>query len=79
MIFLDEIGDISPATQIRLLRVPQEKFYEPLKFAAAQNYALGNKGAPIYKRNSLGPIKIPIKVLPLHLDKKADTNPRQPN
>lgn len=29
-IFLDEIGDISPATQAKLLRVLQEKEYEPL-------------------------------------------------
>ncbi len=29
-IFLDEIGDISPALQIRLLRVLQDKIYEPL-------------------------------------------------
>jgi PAS domain S-box-containing protein len=29
-IFLDEIGDISPAIQIRLLRVLEEKAYEPL-------------------------------------------------
>lgn len=29
-IFLDEIGDISPATQMRLLRVLQERVYEPL-------------------------------------------------
>ena len=29
-IFLDEIGDISPAVQTRLLRVLQEKCYEPL-------------------------------------------------
>ena len=29
-IFLDEIGDISPAFQVRLLRVLQEKAYEPL-------------------------------------------------
>jgi len=29
-IFLDEIGDISPAVQIRLLRVLQERTYEPL-------------------------------------------------
>ncbi len=29
-IFLDEIGDISPAVQVRLLRVLQEKVFEPL-------------------------------------------------
>jgi PAS domain S-box-containing protein len=30
ILFLDEIGDISPALQIRLLRVIQERTYEPL-------------------------------------------------
>ncbi len=29
-IFLDEIGDVSPALQVRLLRVLEEKVYEPL-------------------------------------------------
>jgi transcriptional regulator with PAS, ATPase and Fis domain len=29
-IFLDEIGDISPALQVKLLRVLQDKMYEPL-------------------------------------------------
>jgi PAS domain S-box-containing protein len=29
-IFLDEIGDVTPAVQIRLLRVLQERIYEPL-------------------------------------------------
>jgi PAS domain S-box-containing protein len=29
-IFLDEIGDVSPAMQVRLLRVLQEQVYEPL-------------------------------------------------
>ncbi|MBN2070450.1 MAG: sigma 54-interacting transcriptional regulator [Candidatus Krumholzibacteriota bacterium] len=29
-VFLDEIGDLSPATQVKLLRVLQEKVYEPL-------------------------------------------------
>ncbi len=30
VLFLDEIGDISPAMQVKLLRVLQEKTYEPL-------------------------------------------------
>ena len=34
-LFLDEIGDISPALQIRLLRVLQEKKYEPLGATAS--------------------------------------------
>ncbi|MHC4199743.1 MAG: sigma-54 interaction domain-containing protein [Planctomycetota bacterium] len=29
-IFLDEVGDVTPAMQVRLLRVLQEKVYEPL-------------------------------------------------
>ena len=33
-LFLDEIGDISPALQVRLLRVLQERSYEPLGSAA---------------------------------------------
>lgn len=49
-LFLDEIGDISPAMQVRLLRVLQEKTYEPLgslepvttnaRFMAATNKSL---------------------------------------
>lgn len=35
-IFLDEIGDLSPAVQIRLLRVLEEKAYEPLGAVAKQ-------------------------------------------
>jgi PAS domain S-box-containing protein len=34
-LFLDEIGDISPAMQVRLLRVLQEKTYEPLGSVAS--------------------------------------------
>ena len=34
-IFLDEIGDISPALQVRLLRVLQERIYEPLGSVAS--------------------------------------------
>ena len=33
-VFLDEIGDVSPAMQVRLLRVLQEKVYEPLGSSA---------------------------------------------
>ena len=36
-LFLDEIGDISPAVQIRLLRVLQEKVYEPLGSAKPES------------------------------------------
>ncbi|PKN66516.1 MAG: Fis family transcriptional regulator [Deltaproteobacteria bacterium HGW-Deltaproteobacteria-15] len=35
-LFLDEIGDISPALQVRLLRVLQDKTYEPLGSTKAQ-------------------------------------------
>jgi len=34
-LFLDEIGDISPAMQVRLLRVLQERTYEPLGSVAS--------------------------------------------
>ena len=34
-IFLDEIGDVSPAVQVRLLRVLQERTYEPLGSVAS--------------------------------------------
>lgn len=35
-LFLDEIGDISPAMQVKLLRVLQEKTYEPLGATAPE-------------------------------------------
>jgi len=36
-IFLDEIGEISPAMQVKLLRVLQEKSYEPLGSTKSEN------------------------------------------
>ena len=36
-LFLDEVGDISPALQVRLLRVLQEKTYEPLGATNAEH------------------------------------------
>jgi len=36
-IFLDEIGDISPALQVRLLRVLQDKTYEPLGATSSEH------------------------------------------
>jgi len=35
-IFLDEVGDVSPALQVRLLRVLQERTYEPLGGTSTQ-------------------------------------------
>jgi len=35
-LFLDEIGEVSPALQVRLLRVLQEKIYEPLGSTASE-------------------------------------------
>lgn len=47
-LFLDEIGEVSPAFQVRLLRVLQERTYEPLgatrpKFADIRVLAASNK------------------------------------
>ena len=51
-IFLDEIGDVSPALQVRLLRILEQKIYEPLggteslradvRVVAASNKSLGD-------------------------------------
>ncbi|MGE4300610.1 MAG: sigma-54 interaction domain-containing protein [Victivallaceae bacterium] len=38
-LFLDEIGEISPAMQVRLLRVLQERSYEPLGSVASEKFA----------------------------------------
>ena len=61
-IFLDEIGDISPAMQARLLRVLQERVYEPLGgvepvktdvrviAATNKNLAQAGGGRPVSRR-----------------------------
>ena len=49
-LFLDEISDISPAMQVRLLRVLQEKVYEPL---GAVEPVRANM--PHYRGNQPGP------------------------
>ena len=36
-LFLDEIGDVSPAVQVKLLRVLQEKTYEPVGAVSSEN------------------------------------------
>ncbi len=75
VIFLDEIGDTSPAMQVKLLRVIQEKEYEPLgsagsvkadvRIIAATNkdlYTMANKAAfrkDLYYRLSVINIVIP--------------------
>ncbi len=82
-IFLDEIGDISKAVQIRLLRVLENKFYEPLgstktvktnaRVIAATHRDLeklvkeGNFREDLYFR-----IDIITLSLPLLLDRKED-------
>lgn len=82
-IFLDEIADISPALQVRLLRVIQERTYEPLgatesiranvRILAASNRNLeklvkaGDFREDLYYRINVVRIKLP----PLR-DRKAD-------
>ncbi len=82
-IFLDEIGDISPAVQVRLLRVLQEKSFEPVgsdktikvnvRVIAATSKNLeeeikkGNFREDLYYRLNIFPIHLP----PLR-DRKSD-------
>lgn len=74
-LFLDEIGDVSPALQVRLLRVLQERTYEPLggtetikadvRIIAATNKALAelvDKGAfrqDLYYRINVVRLELP--------------------
>ncbi len=81
-IFLDEIGDISPALQLRLLRVLQEMEYEPLggtssvkadvRVVAATNKNLKNLvGEGTFRDDlyfRLNVIKIPLPSLSQHRD-----------
>ncbi len=82
-LFLDEIGDVSPALQVRLLRVFQDRVYEPLggtkpekadvRFVAATNKNLealvkqGKFRADLYYR-----IHVVKLVLPPLRDRKED-------
>ena len=43
-LFLDEIGDVSPAMQARLLRVLQERTYEPLGAIRSDQVRLARRG-----------------------------------
>lgn len=74
-LFLDEIGDVSPALQVRLLRVLQQKTYEPLgsnqtkradvRFIAATHRQLGEmvrEGTfreDLYYRLNVVPVRLP--------------------
>jgi PAS domain S-box-containing protein len=74
-LFLDEIGDVSPAVQVKLLRVLQEKIYEPLgsvspvtttaRVIAATNRDLaadvgeGRFRADLYYRLNVIPLTLP--------------------
>jgi len=78
-IFLDEIGDISPAMQVRLLRVLQERTFEPLgsvksvsvnvRVIAATNRDLGERVRQGQFREDL---YYRINVVRLHLPKLQD-------
>ncbi|TVR46544.1 MAG: PAS domain-containing protein [Planctomycetota bacterium] len=73
-LFLDEIGDVSPAMQVRLLRVLQERCYEPLgsvtslncdvRIIAASNRHLPSEVAEGRFRRDL---YYRLAVIPIHL------------
>jgi PAS domain S-box-containing protein len=82
-LFLDEIGDISPAMQVRLLRVLQERTYEPLgsvelvktdvRVIAATNKDLGKlvrKG--VFREDLFYRIHVIRLVLPNLRDRRED-------
>jgi two-component system response regulator PilR (NtrC family) len=73
-LFLDEIGDVSPALQMRLLRVLQERVYEPLgsvlpvkadvRIVAATNKNLAEEiGAHRFRED----LYYRLNVIPLHI------------
>ena len=45
-LFLDEIGEVSPALQVRLLRVLQERTYEPLGATRSDRGGCASAGTP---------------------------------